>query len=208
MPRTPVRILAVVVALVAGILAPGTPAAAAPVVEPRAIALDVSATCERGNVNISYAATDVDRQLVDFTSESGVVLDLFDTAAYASDFDGTEYVLTKAGSNRGGNQPVPEPGTILGVYVTVGTSPPTAGNGEFFLLYRCDDQRNDRGGTNEVLETCVGPFGSCPRTAVEALDPAPPTTPAPPPTPTSSTPDGGTGVGPASGEPLRPTFTG
>ena len=196
-------ILVATVALVVALTASGLPASASPIVDAQAIALDVSATCARGNVNITYDANGVERQVVDFTSETGTVLDLFDTDAYDPNFEGTEYILTKAGSNRGGNQPVPAPGTILGVYVTLGSSPPTATNGEFFLLYRCDDQRNDNGGANEVLQTCVGDFGTCPKTAAEALAPATTTTTEPTvtTTPVPSAP-------PATAVTAAPTFTG
>lgn len=203
--RTVTSVVVAIVALAMGLATSVAPAAASSVVDAQAIALDISATCERGNVNITYAANGVERQVVDFTSESGAVLDLFDTPAYDPDYDGTEYILTKAGSNRGGNQPVPAPGTVLGVYVTLGSSPPSATNGEFFLLYRCDDQRNDRGGANEVLLTCVGDLGTCPRTAVEALAPATTTTTTGPTTPTTvpvpSAP-------PATAVAAVPTFTG
>lgn len=202
--RTTVGSLLAASAAVLGLLATSaTPAAASPVIDAQAIALDISATCERGNVNITYDANGVERQMVDFTSEAGTVLDLFETPAYDPDYDGTEYVLTKAGSNRGGNQPVPASGTVLGVYVTLGSSPPSATNGEFFLLYRCDDQRNDRGGANEVLQTCVGDYGTCPKTAVEALAPATTTTTTEP-TTTTTVP----AAPPATAVTAVPTFTG
>jgi hypothetical protein len=193
--------VATTVALVVALVASVVPAAASPIIDARAIDLDVSATCEHGNVDITYDANGVERQIVDFTSQAGTVLDHFETAAYDPNFDGTEYILTKAGSNRAGNQPVPVPGTVLGVYVTLGSNPPSATNGEFFLLYRCDDQRNDRGGANEVLQTCVGDYGTCPKTAVEALAPTTTTT-----TPTTSPPV--PAATPAAAVTAVPTFTG
>lgn len=191
------------------------PAGASDVVEAQGIALDISTTCTRGNVNITYAANGVQRQVVEFTSEDGRVLDLFDSEAYDPNYEGTEYILTMAGSTRGGNQPVPPRGTRLGVYVTLGVSPPTAANGEFFLLYRCDDQRNDRGGDNEVLSTCVGDYGTCPRTAREAIDAStttvPPTTGGAGPTTSVTEPPRGSGGGtapPARPVSAQPRFTG
>jgi hypothetical protein len=182
-----------------------TPAGASSVVEAEGITLDISATCQQGNVNITYEAHGVQRQIVTFTAEDGTVLDLFDTPAYQPDYVGTEYILTKAGSQRGGGQPVPDAGTILGVYVNLGESPPVATNGEFFLLYRCDSRRNDRGGDNVVLQTCTGDLGTCPTTAAEALAPATTTTStstAPPPGPEAPP------AGPARPVVVTPTFTG
>ena len=206
-PRRTLGLLAAV-ALLAGLVLAGpiaTPASAAPVIDAQSIVLDISATCERGNVNITYYGTGIDREAVDFTSEDGTHLDLFDVPAYRSDYDGLEYILTKAGSERGGNQPIPAPGTRLGVYVMLGDAVPTAANAEFFLLYRCDDQRNDRGGENVVLQQCVGPYGTCPKSAVEAL--APPTTTTTEPAPTTSTPAPATSP-PATPVVVAPTFTG
>jgi hypothetical protein len=195
-------------ALLAGLVLAGpmaAPASAAPVIDAQSIVLDISATCEKGNVNITYDGTGIDRQAVDFTSEDGTHLDLFDVPAYRSDYDGLEYILTKAGSERGRNQPVPAPGTRLGVYVMLGDAVPTAANAEFFLLYRCDGQRNDRGGDNVVLQQCVGPYGTCPKTAVEAL--APPTTTTTEPVPMTSTTSPST---PPAATPVvaTPTFAG
>jgi hypothetical protein len=195
------------IALVVSLAASAVPAAASPIIVAQAIALDVSATCEHGNVNITYDANGVERQLVDFTSQTGTVLDHFETAAYDPNYEGTEYILTKAGSNRGGNQPVPAPGTVLGVYVTLGSNPPSATNGEFFLLYRCDDKRNDRGGANEVLQTCVGDYGTCPKTAVEALAPATTTT-APTTTTSPPVPAAPPAAPPAAAVTAVPSFTG
>lgn len=203
---TVVSLLAVTCSVVALVATSAAPAAASSVVDAQAIELDISATCTQGNVNITYAADGIERQIVDFTSETGVVLDLYDTPVFDPNYVGTEYILTKAGSNRGGNQPVPEPGTILGVYVTLGSSPPIATNGEFFLLYRCDDQRNDRGGSNEVLQTCVGDLGTCPKTAAEAL--APPTTTTTTAASPSTTSTPAATAPPAQAVTATPTFTG
>lgn len=206
------RLLALVVLTVGAVAGSGLsapPAGASSVVEAEGIALDISATCQQGNVNITYEANGVQRQLVTFTSEDGTILDLFDSPAYQPDFSGTEYILTKAGSQRGGGQPVPAPGTVLGVYITLGSSPPVATNGEFFLLYRCDSRRNDRGGANVVLQTCTGDLGTCPKTAAEALAPETTTTTAPA---TTSTPPPTTAppavAAPAAAVTATPTFTG
>jgi len=153
------------------------PASASAIVEANSVALDISATCERGNVIINYTTGgSIGRQTANLTSENGTVLDTFESAVYGPEFDGSEYILTKAGSQRGGVKPVPPAGAILGVYVTLGTAPPTPINAEFFVLYRCDTQRNDRGGHNTVLKTCIGDYGTCPQSAQEALAEATTTT--------------------------------
>jgi hypothetical protein len=103
---------------------------------------------------------------------------------------------------------------VLGVYVSLGASPPVATNGEFFLLYRCDSQRNDRGGANVVLETCFGDLGTCPKTAAEALAPETTTTTAPssptaPPTDDTNPPeDSVPTAAPAAAVTATPKFTG
>ena len=57
--------------------------------------------------------------------------------------------------------PQPPPNTLIGAYATVGDAVPTAANtAEFFVYYNCT--------TRQVLLSCFGPFGSCPRTALQA----------------------------------------
>ncbi|MBI2705878.1 MAG: hypothetical protein HYX32_11405 [Actinobacteria bacterium] len=172
-PRTRRASRWIVIAIVTSVVLvsiQAAPASASPIVEANSVALDISATCERGNVNINYTTGgSIDRQTVNFTSGTGTVLDTFESDVYGPTYDGTEYILTKAGSQRGGGQAQPPAGTILAVYVTLGAAPPVATNAEFFLLYRCDVARNDRGGQNTVLDTCVGDYGTCPKTAQEAL---------------------------------------
>jgi hypothetical protein len=190
------------------------PASASSLVEAEAIALSQTATCSFGDVEITYSANGISRQAAMFTSENGDVLDEFETAAYQPDYDGTEFILTDAAANRAGlpnPPPVPDDGTVLGVYVTLGNTPPTAANAEFFLLYRCDSVRNDRGGANEVLMTCVGDYGTCPQTAQEAL--TTPTTGGPPtstggPTPEPGAPTIGGPARPATATAAVPKFTG
>jgi hypothetical protein len=159
-------------------LVTSSPASAAGTIDAQAIALAPSASCLYGDVDITYAAAGVSDASVSFTAADGAVLDGYAGAAYQSDFSGTEHVLTQA------DEPAAD-GTILGVYVWVGTAPPSAGTtGEFFVLYRCDGSGGSGGGANEVLQTCVGPYGTCPQTAYDALNPSTSTTS----TSTTSTP--------------------
>jgi hypothetical protein len=60
-------------------------------------------------------------------------------------------------------------GTILGVYAEVGQRPPLASNTlQFFVLTNCS--------THQVLFSCFGPYGTCPRTAQQVQSLAVPTT--------------------------------
>ena len=56
-------------------------------------------------------------------------------------------------------------GTIIGTYAYVGTTPPlSATTAEWFVLYRCA-----LGGDNQIMYTCFGDYGTCPRTATQGL---------------------------------------
>lgn len=136
---------------------------AATTVTARGVALQPSASCRFGDVDVTYAAQGAQTQTATFSAADGTELTTFDTAAYRADYVGTESILTEADTP-------PAAGTVVAVYVAIGTTPAQASTtGEFFVLYQCDSERSDRGGTNTVLATCVGPYGTCPTTAAEAL---------------------------------------
>lgn len=195
-------------ALVAFALVVGTgfatpsPASAAGTIDAQAIALAPSASCRYGDVDITYTAAGVTDASVSFTAADGSVLDAYADVAYQSDYAGTEHVLTETDAPAAN-------GTILAVYVWVGTAPPSAATtGEFFVLYRCDGSSESGGGANEVLETCVGPYGTCPQSAAEALEPPVTTTTTTSPTTTT---DPTLGQGPESPTPdgvVIPKFAG
>lgn len=168
----------VAVAAVAGFVVGLPGVAGASSVDAQGVALSVSATCAQGDVEVTYSGTDIDRQMVEFTSVSGAVLDQYDVRAYSPEYQGTEYVLSQTATP-------PPTGTIVAVHVVLGTSPPSAGSGEFFIAYTCDANRNDRGGHNVVLQTCAGAYGTCPKTAAQAF---PTATAAPVATPVTGTP--------------------
>jgi hypothetical protein len=152
-------------------VAPVGPAAAAAPIEARGVALAGSASCSFGDVDVDYAASGVDRQHVTFTSEDGSVLDEFESGAYQADYVGVEHILTAVAAEPDTtSQVVPAPGTALGVYVRIGAGQPSPETtAEFFVLYRCTADGNEAGGDNEVLQTCVGDDGTCPRSAGQAL---------------------------------------
>lgn len=183
------RSLAVVVLALLGVVVPATSAAAGTIVA-EGVQLATSASCAYGDVDLTYAATGVTDASLSFTAADGSVLESYAGAPFRGEYSGTENVLSDA--------EVPPPaGTVLGVYVWIGSAPPAAATtAEFFVLYRCDAVGNDDGGSNVVLSTCVGPYGTCPQTAQEALEPTTTTTAGPS---TSAAP--GTSTPPLSGGP-------
>lgn len=160
-------VVASVGALVAtvGLVGGASPASAASSVTARGVALAPSASCRYGDVDIDYAAAGAEAQTVQLSSDAGV-LAKFDVAAYKADYDGIEHILTQA------KPPVPAPGTVLTVYVTIGTNPPASDTtAEFVISYRCTANGNDAGGANEVVSSCVGAYGTCARPTGPALLP-------------------------------------
>ena len=127
------------------------------------VTLQPSASCRFGDVDVTYAAIGAQTQSATFSAADGTVLATLDGPAYLAGYTGTEHVLTEATTP-------PAPGSVVAVYVAIGTTPPEAATtAEFFVLYQCDQDKTSDGGTNTVLATCVGAFGTCPRTAAEAL---------------------------------------
>jgi hypothetical protein len=154
-----------VLVVAAGLVGGASPAAAASSVTARGVELAPSASCRYGDVDIDYAATGAEAQTAQLSSDAGVLAQ-FDVAAFKADYDGIEHILTQA------KPPVPAPGTVLTVYVTIGTNPPASDTtAEFVISYRCTAAGNDSGGANEVISRCVGPYGSCARPTGPALLP-------------------------------------
>lgn len=162
----------VVTAVVVSTMTFVVPAGAAGPIVARGVALAGSASCGYGDIDITYDANGVDAQRVQFTAADGSTLHAFEDLAYDPNFHGTEHILSET-------KTPPPPGTVVAVNVLVGHLPPTAATtAHFFLLYRCDARSNDEGGTNAVLQTCVGDYGACPQTAKEALAAGPTSPPA------------------------------
>ena len=157
--------LAVGALAVVALLSVAPPARAEVVVEARAAALSSSASCSLGDIEITYKGGAVERQRTNFTTADGRELHRYDTRVYASNHEGLEYILSQT-------RTPPPPGSIVAVHVTIGTSPPDAKSGEFIVAYRCDAKANDAGGHNEVVYTCVGPFGTCLTTAKQVAEAA------------------------------------
>jgi hypothetical protein len=164
--RAPSRALAhataaAAVALTTVLLLPA-PARAASNVDSRAAVLSKTASCSTGDIDITYGGSGIERQTTTFTSAAGT-LHHYDVAAFADTYDGVEYILSQT-------KAPPADGTLLAVYTTIGQSPPDATTtDEFFVAYTCDSTRNMSGGSNVVVATCVGSYGTCPKSVQEYL---------------------------------------
>ena len=122
------------------------------------VALNAGANCSNANLDITLTTVGATREYGLTTNETGTLYEFEDNTGIGT-FSGT-YV--------GYGMPVipsqPE-GTIIGSYAYVGETPPSAADtAEFFVLYECSDS-----GANTVLDTCYGPYGTCPQTAQQAL---------------------------------------
>ncbi len=154
-PRV-IVLLAAVAAAALGVPGP----AGAQAVQARSAALSSSASCAQGDIEITYAGSDLEAQRTRFSAADGRDLHHYDVATYAPAHDGLEYILSQTPSP-------PAAGTVVAVHVTIGPAMPDASSGEFFVVYRCDTVPNAEGGSNVVLDTCVGAYGTCPETAAE-----------------------------------------
>lgn len=118
------------------------------------VTLAAGSTCTDGALAITLTTSGATREYGLATNSGGTMLSEFEHSTVISNFSGTF---------NGYGIPFPDQpdGTIIGLYAYVGETPPSAGDtAEFFVLYRCDT-----GGANQVLDTCYGPYGTCPRTA-------------------------------------------
>lgn len=150
-------VAAVCALLPCGLLA--TPAVPAP---PRAdsavtsVALAPSADCSSAaNVNWSFTySVNPAREFGTVTNLAGTVIGSFDQASTLSggSFTGTWTSFIS----------IPQPpNSLIGSYGGAGDQPPTANTAEYFVLYNCTSK--------QVLYTCGGNSGRCPRTAAAAL---------------------------------------
>lgn len=145
------------IAVVVGLPAP---AGAQSSIDPQGAALSASASCSQGDIEITYTASGVERQITDFTSADGRTLHHYDVRVYSSNHRDVEYILSQTDAP-------PAPGTLVAVHVTIGSSPPDASTGEFLVAYTCDATSNDEGGHNVVILTCAAMYGTCPKNAAE-----------------------------------------
>ncbi len=109
-------------------------------------------SCSGGTLDISVTLDSAAvREGGQATLSDGTVLRQFEHASGAS----TSY----SGVYGYGGWTTQPDGTIISLYGYIGQTPPSSADSvEFFLAYRCN--------TGDVIATCSGPAGSCPKTYV------------------------------------------
>jgi hypothetical protein len=136
-------------------------AQAASVATATSVGLSATASCSDADLDLGITSGDVDRELGTATNAASTTLAMFEQDS--TGIDGYDGVFPGYSINLDVAQP---DGTIIGSYAYLGTTPPTAQTtAEWFVLYRCGNE-----GDNQVLFSCFGDYGTCPRTAPQALD--------------------------------------
>ena len=124
----------------------------------RGVALNPSASCSRGDLDLALSTAGANRESWQATNLSGATLVQGEAGTSLSSFTGTftGFLIGPTGFVVG--QPA---NTLIGSYAYVGETPPDASNtAEFFVYYNCT--------TRTVLYSCFGAYGSCPQTAQSA----------------------------------------
>jgi hypothetical protein len=142
--------------LLLGLLAviPGAARAAATA---QGVALNSGASCTNADLDLTLTTVGAVRESGLATNLAGQTLATFEQATpFLGTFSGTfiDYQISPLA-------PAQPPGTLIGSYAYVGTTPPSAATtAEFFVFYNCS--------TRQVLLSCFGPYGTCPQTAAQA----------------------------------------
>jgi hypothetical protein len=124
------------------------------------VSLSTGDDCSRADLDLGIQSGNVDREYGLSTNAAGATLDQFENDG--SGLDNLDGVFNGYGIGITPDQPN---GTIIGTYAYLGSTPPlTATTAEWFVLYRCGF-----GGDNQVMLTCFGNYGTCPRTAAQGL---------------------------------------
>ena len=132
-----------------------TPCVAHAAATAQGVALNASAGCSRGDLDLTLTTVAANRESWRATNLVGTTLVQSEAATglstFAGTFTGFQIVfLTGQPAN-----------TLIGSYAYVGETPPAAANtAEFFVYYNCTSR--------QVLLSCFGPFGTCPQTAQQA----------------------------------------
>ena len=140
--------------VVASVLVPGAAAASATA---QGVALNASAGCSNGNLDITLTTVGAQREGWRATDLNGSAISQGENpvsglANFSGTFVGFQIVFS----------PAQAAGSRVASYAYVGTTPPAAGDSaEFFVFYDCS--------TRQVLLSCYGPYGTCPQTAQQAL---------------------------------------
>jgi hypothetical protein len=146
-----------IIRIFAIVLAMAWPALAGAAVTADAVALGAGAGCSNGRLDVALTNNGATRESWRATNLAGTTLT-----------QGEGPTSFPPGAGKGffpqvflSSQP---PDTLIGSYAYVGESSPDAINtAEFFVFYKCS-----LAGA-EVLLTCFGPYGTCPRTAQQAM---------------------------------------
>jgi hypothetical protein len=144
-------------ALLAALLLAGVPALARAAATAQGVALNANASCANADLDITLTTVGALREFGLATNRAGQTLNTFEQATPAlGTFSGTftGYTISPL-------VPAQLPGTLIGSYAYVGTTPPGATTtAEFFVYYNCS--------TRQVLLSCYGAYGTCPQTAAQA----------------------------------------
>ena len=136
-----------------GALSPGAAMASATA---QGVALNASAGCSNGNLDITLTTVGANREGWRATDLAGSTISQGEGPAGLANFSGTftGFQIVFSPSQTAGSQ--------VASYAYVGETPPSASDtAEFFVFYNCS--------TREVLLSCYGPYGTCPQTAQQAL---------------------------------------
>lgn len=137
-------------------LASALPALAVAAATAEGVALNAAAGCSNGNLDLTLTTVNASRESWRATNIAGSTLAQGEGPAtglfnFAGTFSGFQLVFSPS-------QPAD---TLIGSYAYVGEGPlDPANTAEFFVFYNCS--------TREIIQSCVGPYGSCPQTAQEA----------------------------------------
>ena len=143
-----IRVLAIV-------LATASPALAVAAVTADGVALGASAGCSNGRIDVTVTNNGATREAWRATNLAGTTLvqdegqNNFPSGTSTGFFP--QVFLTSQPND-----------TLIGSYAYVGETPPDANStAEFFVLYNCS--------TRQVIQSCFGPYGTCPQTAQQAV---------------------------------------
>lgn len=151
--RRPNRRLASIALIALAALAPSIGHASATA---QGVALNASAGCTAADLDITLTTVGASREFGLATNLTGQTLNTFEQATALGTFSGTF-----VGYGIGPLNPAAPPGSLVGSYAYVGTTPPVAATtAEFFVLYNCS--------TRQVVLSCYGAYGTCPQTAAQA----------------------------------------
>ena len=133
------------------------PGAATATAVAQGVALNASAGCSNGNLDITLTTVGAQREGWRATDLTGSTISqgenpVVGLANFSGTFVGFEIVFS----------PAQAAGSQVASYAYVGATPPSASDtAEFFVFYQCS--------TRAVLLSCYGPYGTCPQTAQQAL---------------------------------------